>query len=251
MYRIKVQKDYCKDEILSLINKFDISGEVVDKGKRNEIKFFSGNGVNYNVKSFKKPFFFNKIIYAVFRKSKALRSFEFAEILLKKGLNTPNPIASVENYDLLGLSHSYYVSEHLYYDFLFRDLVETENYPDLTNILLQFTNFCYTLHEEGIEFLDHSPGNTLIKKSSEGKYEFFLVDLNRMNFHKKMSFDKRIKNLSKLVTRTDMVITISREYAKLYNKSFEETFEKLVFYMTSYNKKQVRKRKIKLFFKKA
>ena len=75
MYRIKVQKEYYKDEILALIKKFDISGEIVDKGKRNEIKFFSVNGNNYNVKSFKKPFFFNKIIYAIFRKSKAFRSF--------------------------------------------------------------------------------------------------------------------------------------------------------------------------------
>lgn len=250
MYRIKVQKEYCKDEILSLIKKFDISGEIVDKGKRNEIKFFSVNGINYNVKSFKKPFFFNKIIYAIFRKSKAFRSFKFAQILLKRGINTPHPISSVEKYDMFGLSHSYYISQHLSFDFMFRDLVETKDFPDLTNVLLQFTNFCYKMHEEGIEFLDHSPGNTLIKKCSQGNYDFFLVDLNRMRFHKQMSFDMRMKNLSKLVTSNEKIMIISQEYARLYNKSYEETFEKLSFYISVFNNKHVKKRKIKLFFKK-
>lgn len=250
MYRIKVQKNYCENEILNLIKKFDVSGEIIDKGKRNEIKFFPINGINYNVKSFKKPFFFNKIIYAIFRKSKAFRSFEYAEILLKKGINTPYPISSVEKYDMLGLSHSYYISQHLCFDFMFRDLIETKNFPDSTNILLQFTNFCYKMHEEGIEFLDHSPGNTLIKKSSKGNYDFFLVDLNRMCFHKQMSFEMRMKNLSKLVTSSEMIIIISREYAKLYNKSYENTFEKLSFYISIFNKKHLKKRKIKLFLKK-
>jgi hypothetical protein len=37
------------------------------------------------------------------------------------------------------------------------------------------------MHEASINFLDHSPGNTLIVKKSEGKYDFYLVDLNRMN----------------------------------------------------------------------
>ena len=50
-------------------------------------------------------------------------------------------------------------------------------------ILRQFIRFSYLLHQKGIEFLDNSPGNTLIKKNEKGVYDFYLVDLNRMKFH--------------------------------------------------------------------
>jgi len=75
----------------------------------------------------------------------------------------------------------------------FRELVEIPEYPENEIILRQFTKFCFDLHEKGIEFLDHSPGNTLIKKVGDQQYAFYLVDLNRMNFHTTMDFDMRMK----------------------------------------------------------
>ena len=45
-----------------------------------------------------------------------------------------------------------------------KELVEIPDFPDHDTILRQFTRFSFNLHEKGIEFLDHSPGNTLIKK---------------------------------------------------------------------------------------
>jgi hypothetical protein len=40
--------------------------------------------------------------------------------------------------------------------------------------------------------MDHSPGNTLIKKVSKISISSFF-DLNRMNFHESMDFDMRMK----------------------------------------------------------
>lgn len=89
----------------------------------------------------------------------------------------------------------------------------------------QFTKFSFDLHEKGIEFLDHSPGNTLIKKIESNQYEFYLVDLNRMKFHNNMDFEARMKNLRRLTPKEDMIAVISNEYAKFYNKSETEIFQ--------------------------
>jgi hypothetical protein len=239
-----------ENQIKNNINNFNSSGILFGDGKRNKIKLFELEGKTINIKSFKIPNLINKIVYNYFRKSKARRSFEFATILLEKGIGTPQPIAYFENYDFVGLNDSYYISEHLQCDLTFRELVEIPDYPDHSNILRQFSRFSFDLHEKGIEFLDHSPGNTLIKKAADGNYDFFLVDLNRMEFHSEMSFESRMKNLSRLTPKREMVLIMSEEYAKLYSKPFDEVFEKMWGYIKEFQEKYHRKRRLKkkLFF---
>jgi len=157
------------DLIKSNILNFNSKGQIFGDGKRNIIKLFEFGGITMNIKSFKIPSLINKIAYRYFRKSKARRSFEYATLLLEKGIGTPQPIAFLENYNWIGLKDSYYASEHLQCDLTYRELVEIPDYPDHENILRQFTRFSYDLHQKGIEFKDHSPGKSLNKKTSDDK----------------------------------------------------------------------------------
>ena len=233
------------EQIIDCINNFDSSGVLFGDGKRNKIKLFELEGKTINVKSFKIPNLINKVAYKYFRKSKAKRSFEYATILLERGIGTPQPIAYVENYNWLGLKESYYASEHLVTELTFRELVEMPEYADHENILRQFTKFSYDLHQKGIEFLDHSPGNTLIKKVSEGQYSFYLVDLNRMNFHESMDFDLRMKNLSRLTPKKEMITIMSDEYAKQYAQSSDLVFEKMWQATNDFQEKFAQKQRMK------
>ena len=241
------------ESILDKVKKFSSTGELFGNGDRNKIKLFDLNGKTINIKSFKIPNLINKIAYRYFRKSKARRSFEYATALLEKGIGTPQPIAFLENYNWLGLTSSYYVSEHLVTELTFRELVEIPDYPENEIILRQFTQFCFDLHEKGIEFLDHSPGNTLIKKVGDQKYAFYLVDLNRMNFHLTMDFDLRMKNMSRLTSKKKMIEIISEEYAKFYSESKEVIFEKIFLknkkFQYRFAKKKILKKKL-LFWRK-
>lgn len=237
--------EIANEEIVSIINSFNSAGFLFGDGQRNKIKLFELEGKTINIKSFKKPHFINKIAYKYFRKSKARRSFEYATTLLEKGIGTPQPIAYFENYDFIGLKDSYYVSEHLQCDLTYRELVEIPDYPDHDNILRQFTRFSYALHQKGIEFIDHSPGNTLIKKTAGGNYEFFLVDLNRMQFRKSMSFEMRMKNLRRLTPYKEMVAVMSNEYAKVSGESEQLIFETLWKMTTDFQEKFYRKKKLK------
>jgi hypothetical protein len=215
------------------------------EGERNTIKNVTAQNLDLNIKSFKVPHLVNRIVYSFFRKSKAKRSFEYANDLIKKGINTPKPYAYFEYSDLNLLHKSYYVSEQLSYDLTYRELTTDLNYPDYDNILREFTRFTFDLHEKGVNFLDHSPGNTLIKKNKNtGKYDFYLVDLNRMNFHA-MSFEDRMKNFAKLTSRKDMVAIMSNEYAKLVSESEEEVFSKIWSLTEKFQKKYHKKNAIK------
>lgn len=230
--------------LLDIINNFDTLGEDFVVGKRNKIKIIPYNNTLLNIKSFRIPGLLNGIVYRFFRKSKAQRSYTYAKILTDKGIGTPNPIAFYENKSWLRLYDSYYICEHLTPDFVFKELFDVY-IEDLDNILRQFARFSFKLHENGIEFLDHSPGNTLIKKAGEKQYEFFLVDLNRMKFHTNMDFKTRMKNLSRITPSEAMIKTISSEYAKLYGKSEEEVFGLMWKYTDNFQKKSQRKKNIK------
>lgn len=229
-----------------MVENFNRTGENFIIGKRNSIKIFDFQDKKVNIKSFKVPHLINKIAYKYFRKSKAKRSFEYATILLEKGVGTPKPIAYFENYDTIGLKDSYYVSEHLQCDLTFRELVEIPDYPENDIILREFTKFSFDLHQKGIEFMDHSPGNTLIKKRNEGIYDFFLVDLNRMDFHETMDFDSRMENLSHLTPKKEMIKVMSNEYAKLYtNQTESEIFEKMWFFTNDFQERFAKKKRLK------
>ena len=241
-----IQSDFTKykSDLSRFIENFNTSGVLFGDGKRNKIKLFYLDGKKANIKSFKVPNIINQVAYKFFRKSKARRSYEYANKLIENGIGTPQPIAFAENFSFFGLLDSYYISEHLPTELTFRELVEIPDYPDHDNILRQFVRFCFELHEKGIEFLDHSPGNTLIKKVSEGKYAFFLVDLNRMQFHD-LDFGQRMKNLSRLTPKKEMVAIMSNEYAKLYNRSEAEIFEKMWFYTNEFQIKYHNKIRLK------
>ena len=234
------------EQILQHVTHFNSSGILFGDGQRNRIKLFEFEGKTINIKSFKNPHLINKIAYKYFRKSKARRSFEYANILLENNIGTPQPITYFENTTFLGLKDSYYISEHLECDLTFRELVEFADFPDHDTILRQFIKFSFDLHEKGIEFLDHSPGNTLIKKNTDGNYDFFLVDLNRMNFLDNMDFDSRMKNLSHLTPKIEMIAVMSNEYSKLYATQTEaEIFEKMWFYTNDFQERFAKKRRLK------
>jgi len=245
--KVRLHKDtnLTKDSVFQLIEIFEKQGELIGSGYRNVIKILAFEGKSYNIKSFKKPNLLNRIVYRFFRKSKAERSFLYAERLLDAGVLTPTPEAFVEETALFTFGQSYYISTQLEYDFTIRKLVddaETENYE---NILRKFTQFTYGLHEKGIHFLDHSPGNTLIKYDGSD-YQFYLVDLNRMEF-KTLSYDERMANFARLSPKDKMLDIISDEYAQLIVKSTAEVRERMYYFSqkfsSGFKKKEAFKKK--------
>ena len=226
----------------SIVN-FETKGESFGDQDRNSLKLFKTDDLILNIKSFKIPNIVNQIAYKYFRKSKAQRSYEFANKLTMLGIGTPQPIAYFEFSNLFLFKNSYYVSEQLNCDLTYRELTTDLNYPEHEIILRAFTRFTFELHEKGVKFLDHSPGNTLITKKGK-HYEFALVDLNRMEF-KTMDFESRIKNLSRLTVKDELVKVMSDEYAILYNVSYDEVYSNLWNEINTFQNKIKRRKALK------
>lgn len=233
-----------KEQLLQLAANFDTDGEILVKGSRNIIKTNYLDGEKVNIKYFKKPNFFNGIVYSVIRPSKAKRSFEYAEYLLKNSILTPKPLAYIEEKSAAGLGESFYICRHIDYDFTFRELIHDPLFPNRKAILEQFTEFTYKMHEARINFLDHSPGNTLIVDKKDGSYDFYLIDLNRMKFED-MGIGKRMDNFKKLWPSRTMVKIIAAKYAELTGKSYEELHAILLKSTLDFKRKITKKKYLK------
>ncbi|WP_303315775.1 lipopolysaccharide kinase InaA family protein [Flavivirga abyssicola] len=236
------------DKVKDTILKFEGYKDVLGAAERNVIKIVPIDGKKYTIKSFRIPNLFNKIVYRFFRKSKAERSYLYANKLIEFGINTPYPVAYEIQTTPFLFKKSYYVSELIDCDLTYRELTTDFSIPDHEEILREFTRFTYKLHENGVNFLDHSPGNTLIERKEKG-YEFYLVDLNRMEFGT-MDFNERIKNFSKLTIHRSMIEIMSNEYAKCSGYEEEKVFNLMWQYTREFQHAYYRKIRIKkrLFF---
>jgi hypothetical protein len=191
---------------------FPHNGETIFKS-RNEVKTFNVVEYQLNVKAFKVPNLINRFVYVYFRGSKAERSFNYARKFLSLGVPTPKAVAYVECLSFGLLSKSYYVSLHCMNDYTLREVLWYK-VADRDEILRQWTRFTYEkLHLNNIYHLDYSPGNTLIKKINH-KYEFSIVDLNRMSF-RKIDFEKGLQNFRQLDTDGLTLQLLASEYATL------------------------------------
>jgi hypothetical protein len=240
-------------DLKEIINNIDSIGEFFVEGKRNSIKIVDYQNKKISIKIFKVPSLISGFIYRYVRPSKAKRSFLYGKKLEACGIGTPKPIAYFENKTFFQLLDSYYICDHLQVDYVFKDLFNNDDNPELPIILKQLAKFTFSMHEKGIEFLDHSPGNTLIQKVSDSEYLFYLVDLNRMKFHKQMSFKTRMKNFARITPSKNMIYIMSEEYAKLINIEFDIVFDEMWKQVEKFQYKFHRKKRLKkklMFWKK-
>lgn len=199
-----------KPMLESLPSIFENTGRTVYKA-RNELRVVEAPSLTLNVKSYHKPILINRIIYTFFRKSKARRAYEYAQVLQAKGFGTPEPIAYLE-YKTNGLlDASFFVSEHISDFRMMREFADGSEISGREDIIQAFGAFAARLHEAGILHLDLSIGNILFKKDDQGIH-FWLVDLNRMRFCK---IDQRLgcKNFERLRGNSEFFQLLANTYA--------------------------------------
>lgn len=248
--KIIINPKYIAQEkaILQLVNSFFDEGKLIVEGSRNTIKSNQLGEEKVNIKFFQKPGLFKSIIYSFFRSTKAKRSYDYANYLLNHNIPTPFPIAYIEERSTIGLlGNSYYISEQIDYDFTIRELIHDPLFPERDTIVEQFTAFTYKMHEAQVNFLDHSPGNTLIINKGGGNYDFYLIDLNRMKFES-LSIAQRMDNFKKMWLSKQMIKVVAKKYAALSNQPIENIYpilmEKSIAFKRKITKKKYLKRKI-------
>lgn len=243
-YKLQLNDKYQNFEqsLLNINAIFQNSDESIHKA-RNELKIIKINGLKCVVKSFKIPHLINRIAYTYFREGKAKKSFNNAMELIKREVNTPEPIGIIEFFSLGLLSQSYFISLYEPYDFTIREVFH-HKVDDVTKILQEFTAFTYEIHKKGVWHVDYSLGNILITKK-ESHFHFSLVDINRMQF-KEIKPKDGLKNFNKFWAKdkNDLVI-MAKEYAKLSSFNEEEAINIILKEAESLEKATRLKRKLK------
>lgn len=207
---INPQYEHLRSFLEQLPENFETLGRVIHSG-RNLIKVISLEGLTINVKRYAVPPFVNRVAYSFFRQSKGKRAFLYPSRLLEKGIETPEPIAYLEERKMGLIGHSYFVSVQSSYSYNFCRFgkVGIEGNEEL---IAAFARFTARLHENGVLHRDYSPGNILYDKLADG-WHFSLVDINRMYFGK-VDMKKGCANFARLWGKTPFFTLLAAEYAR-------------------------------------
>lgn len=209
---------------------FSSEGELIYK-ERNILKCYTVDGYNIVVKQYKKPHFINRIAYTFFRPTKAKRSYQYALKLLELGIETPAPIAYIEEFKCGLLTYSYLFSIYEKDFSIIRDLMDGIQVED--ELLNALALYIANLHQNGVLHLDISPGNLLYKKE-ENEIHFTAIDINRMQFPKVITTEMRYKNFNRLSENDEVLTKISKYYASATNLDEQETIDKIKKYSAKF-----------------
>lgn len=208
--------------IESLPQKFGTSaGMTLFKG-RNEIRRFTECDVDMAVKRFKRNVMLKQAI-SPFAKDKAWKSFCNARELIRRGIDTPVPIAYIRIHTGIFTKEVYYVCTYTPCRPIVERLVERNPYD--SRMATDFAGFVAELHQKGILHKDLNNTNVLYKTAGEG-YRFQLIDINRMRFYRYghlIPEKKCFSNLSLFSELTDMFRHVLKQYIRKRGWP-EETF---------------------------
>ncbi len=247
--RIKINPQFqeLSSYIENLPKTFDKEGETIYSG-RNQIKVQEVNGLRLNVKRFSiPPYFFNRIIYVLFRETKAERSYNFALKLSSMEIDSPTPIGYYLHKNGVLLSHCYLITLQEEDVYTLRDIDKVKESVSCETILAEFGRYTATLHQKGIFHYDYSLGNILFR-IVDGKPKFTLVDINRMVFHKP-TYESCCRNFQRLAMTPEQFSTIVEKYATAMGYERESTYLKIISYHTQKSLRLKQRRKLKASFK--
>lgn len=195
-------------------------GRVIHQG-RNELREISRQGTAFVVKSFRTPNPINRIAYGLLRASKAKRSYQYAEMLRKAGIGTPEPVAYHTERTGLLFSRSYYVCRKSECPYTYVQLIGG-HFQNQEKYLRAIARTAATLHGNGMYHKDFSRGNILFRDTPHG-VEVEIIDLNRIHFHRHISIEDGCRNLAERLPMTDgMARILADEYAKARGYEPEE-----------------------------
>ncbi len=159
-------------------NGFPAQAVQIYKGRNRLFCLDDADGTAVNIKAFHCPRFPNNYVYTTLRDGKAKRSFENANRLLSLGFGTPRPYGYGEVRSGLRMTRSYYFCEQLDAE----NVRDWERFDDCEEMLAALGEEMVRLHRAGVWHKDFSPGNILFKRLPGGRYRFYYIDLNRMEF---------------------------------------------------------------------
>ncbi|NQT81256.1 MAG: hypothetical protein HQ555_12800 [Candidatus Aminicenantes bacterium] len=148
------------------------------------IKEFRSRGVNW--------------LKSCFLPVKAFKAWNGGMALVKRGIETPPPVAYMEKRKGLALEQSFFLAERISGVEEIRSLLLDFPLLKIRELLSSLGKHLFLCHKKGILHRDLSDGNILVREEKLGEFRFYLIDTNRIRVKSRITLLKRIKNLIRL-----------------------------------------------------
>ncbi len=221
MYKVTtINENYRDDKALcdfvdALPDSFD-SGKLIFE-KRNCIRRFtikSASAPEIVVKRFHRLSGIKRIIYTFFRTTKAHRAYHNGIELLNRGIDTPEPLASIEIRRGGLVEDCYFISRPTDLTAIRGPLNDADRFD--RKLARAFAAFAARLHDAGVLHHDLNSTNTLYRVEPDGDYSFSVIDTNRMDFTDGCApLDDCIGNIVRFTRRLDLFEFVARSYAEI------------------------------------
>ena len=179
-------------------------------------------GLDLVVKSFQRPNLITRIVYGVFRPSKAKRSYDHARMYKEIGVGTPATGGNLNVRKGLLFDRSYYVTLASTCPYVYNDLFY-QHFDYADEVVRTVGRVTAVLHEHGYAHKDYGRGNILFQKTDKG-VRIEKEDLNRM-YSGPIDMRKGCKNFERLPATPHMHRLLAEEYAAVRGFDAEECFK--------------------------
>lgn len=222
-YTINMRNEWDVHTLLTLIDKHALA---LKEGSNNIIKASHKTGITHLpvsresmksvcIKEFKYVSLLKKFFYFLCG-SPAQKAWLAAHGLMALNLQTPKPIALLEEKKLARIEKSFIIMEDVsaclpcnkYVSEKFRDPYDTDTFRRKKRFISGLAQSFKQLHDSNVYHADLKANNIMIMELPD-TWNFFYLDLDRVCFNKKITHKKKIKNLSQLNASLPNCITFT------------------------------------------
>jgi len=142
-------------------------------------------------------------------RSRALKSWSAANGLIVRGLLTPQPLAMIEKRFGPLVRESYYLCRWEDRGMELNLYITARQWPqaDKKKFIVCLAHAIAELHARGVYHGDLKSNNILVREHGSS-WDFLFVDLDRVSFSRRLTFERRANNLSQINASVAAVITL-------------------------------------------
>lgn len=163
---------------------------------RNVIKLFTlADGKRFAVKRYRKPYIYQRFDYTFIRPSKTRRAYNYAQKMLGMSIDTPKPVAYIEQYSMGLFCYGYLITEYTTDNDCW--ILTEEPFPRLA---LSLAAFIADMHGKGVMHGDTNLSNFFYHADPAATYGYHIstIDINRTHFVASPTREQCLDNLVRM-----------------------------------------------------